>query len=101
MEIWSKSPGMCFEDVLEDAQNEAFKEGRDSPKIKQLEWTYDDKFFIWEAKSVFGEYVFVDSLLPNKKLFFRGKKIAIVLTIKEAKEAAQADFEKRVKECLA
>ena len=72
-----------------------------SPKIKQLEWRYDEEFFIWEANSVFGKYSFVDnSLIVNKKLFFRGKEIAIVLTIDEAKSAAQRDFEKRIKECL-
>ena len=71
------------------------------PKIKQLEWRYDEKFFIWEANSVFGKYSFVDnSLIVNKKLFFRGREIAIVLIIDEAKAAAQADFEKRIKECL-
>lgn len=78
-----------------------FSEGQSNPKIKQLEWRYDEEFFIWEANSVFGKYSFVDnSLIVNKKLFFRGREIAIVLIIDEAKAAAQADFEKRIKECL-
>lgn len=87
--------------ILEESFISGIKYGQSSPKIKQLEWKYDDKFFIWEAGSVFGKYSFVDnSLIVNKKLFFRGKEIAIVLTIDEAKAAAQRDFEKRVKECL-
>ena len=81
-----------------------FKEGQHSPEIKKLEWKCDEEYYIWEANSVFGKYSFVDfskfSKIVNKKLFFRGEEIAIETTVDAIKSAAQAHFEKQVKECL-
>ena len=59
-----------------------------SPKIKQLEWKYDEEFFMWEANSVFGKY------------FVKAGKNEGDLMVDANKASAQADFEKRVKECL-
>ena len=58
------------------------------PKIKQLEWKYDEEFFIWEANSVFGKY------------FVKAGKNEGALMVDANKAAAQRDFEKRIKECL-
>ena len=71
-----------------------------SPKIKQLEWVD-----VWEgyedAKTPFGHYV-VRPSIDNKTFLMIDlrKGIQPYLTLNEAKAAAQADFEKRVKECL-
>lgn len=79
----------------------AFKEGQSSPKIKQLEWEeYENlrgrkSYF---AKTPFSPYEVADGgdhhtmFSPNKRLRFASAD--------EAKAAAQADFEKRVMECL-
>lgn len=70
------------------AVRSAFEEGQSNPKIKQLEWRYDEEFFIWEANSVFGKY------------FVKAGKNEGALTVDANKAAAQADFEKKIKECL-
>lgn len=79
----------------------AFREGQSSPKIKQLEWKeYENlrgrkSYF---AKTPFSPYEVADGgdhytmFSPDKRLRFASAD--------EAKAAAQADFEKRVKECL-
>jgi hypothetical protein len=71
-----------------------------SPKIKQLEWVE-----VWEgyedARTPFGHYVVRPSI--DNKIFLMidlRKGIQPYLTLNEAKAAAQADFEKKVKECL-
>ena len=68
--------------------NEAMR-CQSSPKIKQLQWRYDEEFFIWEANSVFGKY------------FVKAGKNEGALMVDANKAAAQADFQKRIKECLA
>lgn len=78
----------------------AFSEGQSNPKIKQLEWVE-----VWEgyedAKTPFGHYV-VRPSIDNKTFLMIDLRKGIVpyLTLSEARSAAQADFEKRVKECL-
>lgn len=83
------------------AVNIAFKEGQSNPKIKQLEWEeYENlrgrkSYF---AKTPFWPYEVADGgdhytmFSPDKRLRFASAD--------EAKAAAQADFEKRIKECL-
>jgi hypothetical protein len=81
--------------------NIAFREGQSSPKIKQLEWV-KSPFFEgdFEAKYGLGEYFIYDCegsitlVYPDQSLKYKFS------TIDEAKAAAQADFEKRVMECL-
>ena len=72
-----------------------------SPKIKQLEWKEYENFRgrkSYFAKTPFSPYEVADGgdhytmFSPNKRLRFASAD--------EAKAAAQADFEKRVKECL-
>jgi len=84
-----------------EAVNIAFQEGQSSPKIKQLEWKeYENlrgrrSYF---AKTPFSPYEVADGgdhytmFSPDKRLRFASAD--------EAKAAAQADFEKRVRECL-
>jgi hypothetical protein len=81
--------------------NIAFKEGQSSPKIKQLEWV-KPPFFEgdFEAKCGLGKYFIYDCegsitlVCPDQSLKHKFS------TVDEAKAAAQADFEKRVMECL-
>ncbi len=78
----------------------AFKEGQSSPKIKQLEWVE-----VWDgyedARTQFGHYV-VRPSIDNKTFLMIDlrKGIQHYSTLNEAKSAAQADFERRVRECL-
>ena len=80
------------------AINIAFQEGQSSPKIKQLEWKEDCLFadiIVSEGFSLqFYEIKIIDNTL------YIGDTEQSFKTIDEAKAAAQADFEKRVKECL-
>ena len=97
---------MAKEDMRHRAQKD-FEAGyteamrcQSSPKIKQLEWVE-----VWEgyedAKTPFGHYV-VRPSIDNKTFLMIDLRKGIVpyLTLSEAKAAAQADFEKRVMECL-
>jgi hypothetical protein len=79
----------------------AFKEGQSNQKIKQLEWVEYENFLgrkSYFAKTPFTSYDVADGgdhftmFSPNKRLRFASAK--------EAKAAAQADFEQRVRECL-
>ena len=79
----------------------SYLEGQSSPKIKQLEWVLESggwhismtrfgvSYEIGESKND-GNFILYDILLTT----------TIHDTIDEAKAAAQADFEKRVMECL-
>ena len=80
--------------------NIAFREGQSSPKIKQLEWVE-----VWEgyedAKTPFGHYVVRPSIDNKESRMINPRKITqSYSTLSEAKSAAQADFERRVRECL-
>ena len=78
----------------------ACKKGQSNPKIKQLEWVE-----VWDgyedAKTPLGHYV-VRPSIDNKTFLMIDlrKGIQPYSTLNEAKAAAQADFEKRIKECL-
>lgn len=103
----------CQDDL--DAASWAYEEGiliskreaivlldlaQSSPKIKQLEWVE-----VWDGyedvRTPFGHYV-VRPAIDNKTFLMIDirKEIQPYSTLNEAKAAAQADFEKRVKECL-
>ena len=80
--------------------NIAFREGQSFPKIKQLEWVE-----VWEgyedAKTPFGHYVVRPSIDNKEFRMVNLRKITQTYsTLSEAKAAAQADFEARIKECL-
>lgn len=88
----------CTTDSANEAIEIAFQEGQSSPKIKQLEWKEDCLFtdiIVSEGFSLqFYEIKIIDNTL------YIGDTEQSFKTIDEAKAAAQADFEKRVKECL-
>ena len=78
-----------------------FLEGQSNPKIKQLEWVeYENRlgrksyfaktpFTPFEVADAGGHYIMYS---PGKRLRFASAD--------DAKAAAQADFERRVRECL-
>lgn len=79
----------------------AFKKGQSSPKIKQLEWLDDN--FPYRGCSVFVDYIISNKIGSRYTVILdigTGIYINSFKTIDEAKAAAQADFEKRVMECL-
>lgn len=75
-----------------------------SPKIKQLEWDFYGTYY--SAKTPVGHYVILQGDELYLKSFltylltYNGILIADFNRFEEAKTAAQADFEKRIKECL-
>ena len=69
-----------------------------SPKIKQLEWVEDYGYI--KAEMPFFKYM-VPIIGKKASLIFYGNKGVLTFdTVDDAKAAAQADFERRVKECL-
>ena len=80
----------------------AFYEGQSSPNIEPLEWRETSSRYF--AESPVGNYAIVSVYNFNEKelcrLYFNGRIMACDIDHDEAKSAAQADFEKRVMECL-
>jgi hypothetical protein len=87
-----------------EAVNIAFKEGQSSPKIKQLEWDdYDGVYF--DSISAVGHYIVFDGGKFSEAsyrfaLSYNGNLVDYFESLDEAKAAAQADFERRIMECL-
>lgn len=87
-----------------EAVNIAFKEGQSNPKIKQLEWDFYGLYY--DVKTAVGHYMILqgdEQYMENYityTLTHNGSLIADFNSIDEAKSAAQADFERRVMECL-
>jgi hypothetical protein len=90
--------------AIEQAQKDAFKEGQSNPKIKQLGWNFYG--LNYDVETAFGRYIILqgdEQYLEDYNtctLIHSSGVIADFNSIDEAKAAAQADFEKRVKECL-
>ena len=80
----------------------SYLEGQSSPKIKQLEW--DETFSHYFVESPVGTYTILRVHNFEEKelwrLYFNGLIMVNDIDPDEAKAAAQADFEKRVMECL-
>jgi len=83
----------------------SYKEGQSNPKIKKLEWLKQTNGLIFTPQ-VFGityciyedkEQWWIECQFYND---YECISIDCRDTLEEAKAAAQADFEKRVKECL-
>ena len=72
-----------------------------SPKIKQLEWMVGEGTEMILANIPFNNYYIIDGV---DDMIFLTINIQCYIgryaTIEEAKAAAQADFEKRVMECV-
>ncbi len=86
------------EDDAINIANIAFREGQSSPKIKRLEWIEDYGYI--KAETPFFKYMVV--IIGGKAgLCFDGNDEFLKFkTVDDAKAAAQADFERRVMECL-
>ena len=88
--------------IIEQAQKEAYHEGQSSPKIKQLEWT--DHLRHYFVDTPFGVYLILKNhnFEENESwtLYFNSYVIDDCIDSDKAQEIAQADFEKRVMECL-
>lgn len=71
-----------------------------SPKIKQLEWNFYGLYYL--AQTPFGRYTFEENEKNENvcDLRFGNLLLRNNIPVNEAKAAAQADFEKRIKECL-
>lgn len=82
-----------------EAVNIAFKEGQSSPKTKQLEWEDTDMCY-FESKTSLGLWYSITELKGTYIVHFGDAPISWEKSLESAKAAAQADFEKRVKECL-
>ena len=79
----------------------AFYEGQSSPKIKQLEWMVSEETETRLANIPFNNYYIIDGVEGMIFLTINIQQhIGRYATIEEAKAAAQADFERRVMECL-
>ena len=79
----------------------AFKKGQSSPKIKQLEWIGSEGGNVLTGIAIYAGYYRITS--TSEGAFMRIATAGIRKrfdTVDEAKAAAQADFERRVKECL-
>ena len=75
-----------------------FLEGQSNPKIKQLEWEEDVLFADMIVSEGFSLFFYMINIIDNT--LYMGDTGQSFNTINEAKLAAQADFEARIKECL-
>ena len=90
------------EDDAINIANIAFREGQSSPKIKQLEWKFYGTYYSAETPVIDYIITHENGFIVNEgecALWVNGFPISHS-TLDEAKSAAQADFEKRVMECL-
>jgi len=89
-------------DKIDELFELSYLEGQSSPKIKQLEWMETSSRYF--AGSPVGDYTILRVYNFDEKelcrLYFNGRIMIYDIDLDEAKVAAQADFEKRVKECL-
>ena len=93
----------------EEAVNMAFREGQSSPKIKQLEWDFCGTYYTTSRMEYRIETPFIDCMITQGGDFNIYEDECLLWidgvsynfrTLYEAKAAAQAEFEKRVMECL-
>lgn len=90
--------------LIEESFISGVKYGQSNPNTKQLEWDFYGTYY--SAETPVGHYVILQGDELHLKSFltylltYNGILIADFNRFEEAKAAAQADFEKRVKECL-
>ena len=94
---------------IEQAQKEAYHEGQSSPKIKQLEWDFYGTYYTTSRMEYRIETPFFHCMITQGGDFNIYEDECLLWidgvsynfrTLDEAKAAAQAEFEKRVIECL-
>lgn len=100
---WGDIENIIYYNDAKDAVNIAFQEGQSYPKIKQLEWDFYGAYY--SSKTPIGEYTIEEDegyLLKNDpcKLLYNGSYLKTCTSVDEVKAAAQADFERRVMECI-
>lgn len=83
----------------EDLYMMGFLEGQSSPKIKQLEWEDTDMWY-FKSKTSLGLGYSITEIKGTYIVHFGDAPISWEKSLESAKVAAQADFEKRIKECL-
>ena len=72
-----------------------------SPKIKQLEWIGSEGGNVLTGIAIYDGYYRITSTSEGAWMRIATAGIRKMFdTVDEAKEAAQSDFEKRIKECL-
>ena len=69
------------------------------PKIKQLEWEGTNMWY-FKAKTSLGLGYSITEIKGTYIVHFGDAPISWEKSLESAKAAAQADFEKRIKECL-
>ena len=92
--------------ILEESFISGVRYGQSSPKIKQLEWDFYRVYY--SARTSIGEYAIKEDVnyygISNNNgciLTYNGVPLGKShLVFDNAKAAAQADFEKRVMDCL-
>jgi hypothetical protein len=102
----------CQDDL--DAASLAYEEGiliskreavvlldlaQSSPKIRQLEWEDTDMWY-FKAKTSLGLGYSITEIKGTYIVHFGDAPISWEKSLESAKAVAQADFEKRIKECL-
>ena len=79
---------------------ETLIKNQSSPKIKQLEWEDTDMWY-FKAKTSLGLGYSITEIKGTYIVHFGDAPISWEKSLESAKSAAQADFEQRIKECLA
>ncbi|WP_332457506.1 hypothetical protein [Petrimonas sp.] len=69
------------------------------PKIKQLEWEDTDMWY-FKSKTSLGLGYSITEIKGTYIVHFGDAPISWEKSLESAKAVAQADFEKRIKECL-
>ena len=88
--------------ILEESFISGVRYGQSSPKIKQLEWNFYGTYYSAETPVIDYIITHENGFIVNEgecALWVNGFPISHS-TLEEAKAAAQADFERRVMECL-
>lgn len=85
--------------VIEESFISGVKYGRSNPKIKQLEWENTETWY-FKAKTSLGIWYSITEIKGTYIIDFGDAPISWEKSLESAKAAAQADFEKRIKECL-
>ena len=87
----------------------SYLEGQSSPKIKQLEWDFYGTYYTTSRMEYRIETPFIDCMITQGDDFNINENECLLWidgvsysfrTLDEAKAAAQAEFERRVTECL-
>lgn len=98
------NPSGGIKEFIRIAVEFGYKKSQSNPKIKQLEWDFCGLYY--DVKTAVGHYMILqgdEQYLENHNtctLTHNGNLMAEFDSIDEAMSAAQADFEKRIKECL-